>query len=334
MATISKRGGRWYAQVRRRGFPSKGKSFGSQAEAKAWATIQEGRIEQGSSPFPATSLRDVPLRAIINRYLDEVTPTKRSADTEQLRLQKLSRDPLADIALADLNASHLAAYRDRRLETVKSGTIRRELSLIHHALDIARKEWGMPLGTNPVTSLRLPKLNNARDRRLREGEFEILMKAISTCRGDQLASIVQLAIHTGMRRGEILDLAWDRIDLAKRLAHIPHTKTGKPRTIPLTDDTIDILMAMPGRSGPVFTISPNALKLSWQRAVRRSGLSDFRFHDLRHEAVSRFFEIGLAMPEVALISGHRDPRMLFRYTHIAPTRLAQKLQGTRWTLAS
>jgi integrase len=74
-------------------------------------------------------------------------------------------------------------------------------------------------------------------------------------------------------------------------------------------------------------ISANAFRLAWERVKRRAGVEDFRFHDLRHEAISRFFEIGLSVPEVALISGHRDPRMLFRYTHLRPETIARKLQG-------
>jgi integrase len=74
-----------------------------------------------------------------------------------------------------------------------------------------------------------------------------------------------------------------------------------------------------------FPVTPNALRMAWDRLIRRTSITNLRFHDLRHEAISRFFEMGLSMPEVALISGHKDPRMLFRYTHLDPERVIAKL---------
>lgn len=330
MATITKRGDRWFAQVRRKGFPSKSKSFESRAEAKTWATIHEGRIEQGDSSLLIQPLKHVRLSDIIDRYLTEITPTKRSRKTEEQRLGKLTRDELADVTLAKLSSLHIAAYRDRRLLKVKAGTVCRELSLLHHMLDVAKKEWGLPIGTNPVADVRKPKLNNARDRRFLDGEYDRLIAAVRSSRNPALEAVVELAIHTGMRRGEILDLHWDRIDLTRRIVHIPQTKTGRPRTIPLTEAALAVLAARADKVGPVFQLSDNALKLAWVRAVRKSGLQNFRFHDLRHEAVSRLFEMDLSLPEVAMISGHRDPRMLFRYTHLTPNGLSKKLAGKLW----
>ncbi|GGF07586.1 hypothetical protein GCM10007285_39370 [Stappia taiwanensis] len=128
-----------------------------------------------------------------------------------------------------------------------------------------------------------------------------------------------------MRRGEILGLVWENIDLKARTAAIHQTKNGHARTVPLSAAAVAILNTFHSRSGAVFPISANALRLSWERVKERAQLRDLRFHDLRHEAVSRFFELGLSVPEVALISGHRDPRMLFRYTHPKPTDIAKKL---------
>ncbi len=103
------------------------------------------------------------------------------------------------------------------------------------------------------------------------------------------------------------------------------TKNGHPRTIPLTPKAVEILSSMARTEERVFPVTPNAVRLAWERLRRRAGLEDLRLHDLRHEAVSRFFEYGLTVPEVALISGHRDPRMLSRYTHLRPEKVAEKL---------
>ncbi len=119
-----------------------------------------------------------------------------------------------------------------------------------------------------------------------------------------------------MRRGEIAAMQWDHIDWTNETLHIPDTKNGYARTIPLTSAAIRILREIPEAEKPVFGMTGNAIRLAWERLKKKAGVTDLRFHDLRHEAISRFFEMGLSVPEVALISGHRDPRMLFRYTHL------------------
>jgi integrase len=103
------------------------------------------------------------------------------------------------------------------------------------------------------------------------------------------------------------------------------TKNGHPRTIPLTPKAVEILASLEEKDERVFPVTPNAVRLAWERLRKRAGLQDLRLHDLRHEAVSRFFEYGLTVPEVALISGHRDPRMLSRYTHLRPEKVTEKL---------
>jgi integrase len=122
------------------------------------------------------------------------------------------------------------------------------------------------------------------------------------------------------------------VRLTDRTAHIPDTKTGVPRTIPLTDAALDVLATRgDARStGRVFPLSMKALKPGWERVRNRAGLRDLHFHDLRHEAISRFCEMGLSVPEVALISGHKDLRMLFRYVNLRSTDLARKLIGYKW----
>jgi integrase len=128
-----------------------------------------------------------------------------------------------------------------------------------------------------------------------------------------------------MRRGEILALDWQHIDLTARSAHIPITKTNTPRTIPLTTRAVSILKEAGTREGVVFAVSADAIKGAWKRARRNTNLIGLRFHDLRHEAISRLFELGLNTPEVALVSGHKDPRMLFRYTHLSPGHVRDRI---------
>ena len=130
-----------------------------------------------------------------------------------------------------------------------------------------------------------------------------------------------------MRRGEILGIEWEHVDLDSRIAYLPLTKNGSSREVPLSTKAAEVLAMQRQRNDtPLpFPVTANGFRLAWERLRRRAGLSDLRFHDLRHEAISRFFELGLNIPEVAVISGHKDPRMLFRYTHLRAEELVGKL---------
>jgi integrase len=128
-----------------------------------------------------------------------------------------------------------------------------------------------------------------------------------------------------MRRSEILLLKWNNVDLEARIALLPDTKNGSRREVPLTIKAVQILTGLERQHESVFPITDYSVRHGWDRLVKRAGITDLRFHDLRHEAVSRFFELGLSVPEVAAISGHKDFRMLSSYTHINPKFVATKL---------
>ena len=115
------------------------------------------------------------------------------------------------------------------------------------------------------------------------------------------------------------------MDLEARTVLLRDTKNGRPRTVPLSPRALEIIRGTPRVGDTIFVVSPNAVRLAWERLKRRAGVFGLRFHDLRHEAISRFFAKGLNMPEVAAISGHRDPRMLMRYTHPKAAEIAVKL---------
>lgn len=120
-------------------------------------------------------------------------------------------------------------------------------------------------------------------------------------------------------------LQWADVDLDRKMLTVRQGKNGHARTIPLSTDAASVLRSLRSDTDHPFPVSANALRLSWDRLRQRVGIEDLHFHDLRHEAISRFFELGLSVPEVALISGHRDVRMLFRYTHLRPENIGEKL---------
>jgi integrase len=130
-----------------------------------------------------------------------------------------------------------------------------------------------------------------------------------------------------MRQGELVNLRWEHIDLTRRITYLPDTKNGEARTVPLSTAAIKVLHSLPrSMTGQVFPgLTTEAVKRAFARAVRRAGIEDLRFHDLRHESTSRLFERGLNIMEVASITGHKDLRMLRRYTHLKAEDLARKL---------
>lgn len=173
--------------------------------------------------------------------------------------------------------------------------------------------------------MRIDGGDKGRERRLRPGEFERLSEAAKQTRNKYVLPIVTLAIETGMRRGEILTVQKEHIDLVRRTLLIPEAKNGRARTIPLSKRAVALLTVYAIKEGRLFPLSGNALRLAWERLTCRAGIEDLHFHDLRHEAISRLFERGLSVPEVALISGHRDLRMLLRYTHPIAEGILRKL---------
>ncbi|MBE0532380.1 MAG: site-specific integrase [Rhodospirillales bacterium] len=327
MATLRKRCGRWQAIIRRMGHPPMSRTFEKKADARNWARQRDLEFENGDLPRDYRQLDEMLVGNLLIRYRDEVVSRKKCKPVETLVVNAMIRQPFSKVSLAAVTAAHFAEYRDKRSHSVSGTTIRRELSILQHAFDIARREWAIPLRTNPLKDVRKPSPNRARTRRLQSDEFDRLIGACAECRNALIEPFIRFAVETAMRRGEITRLRWEDINLERRILHIPETKNGDPRTIPLTKAAVATLRSLQTRENELaFPISDNALKCAWRRVQKRSGATDLHFHDLRHEAVSRFFEMGLSVPEVALISGHRDFRMLARYTHLRAEDVVAKLR--------
>jgi integrase len=234
------------------------------------------------------------------------------------------------LAAASLKAKHVAEYRDERLATQTAGaTVVKDLNSLSHVLDVAIKDWSLPLASNPVKLVRKPKQASGRERRLKADEETRLLEACRRSRcGHVLAPLVILALETGMRLGELLGLEWGRINLDRKIAYLPVTKNGEPRTVPLSGKAVDTLKLIPRnlKNQRVFWTwsRTDSVENSWKRAVLSAGIFNLRFHDLRHEATSRLFERGLSLPEVAAITGHKTWQMLRRYTHLRAEDLAIK----------
>ena len=303
---------------------TRAKSFHTKQAAIKWAAGEERRITEGVLGLLKPT--EVTLGRLLQRYLIDVLPAKRGAATEGQRLQRLIRDPVSSLRVSQLTSQAVAVFRDRRLLDGRR-TCHYDLILIRHCLKIAMNEWGLMLSSNPVDRVKMPPSSPARNRRLEDGEFDRLEEAAKQTKNPHIWPIIVFAIETGMRRGELLGLRWEHVDLDRRIAFLPVTKNGSSREVPLSTKAAQVLARQRQRNDTPspFPVAPNAFRLAWDRLRSRAGLSDLRFHDLRHEAISRFFELGLNIPEVAVISGHKDPRMLFRYTHLRAEEIVHKL---------
>ncbi len=323
MATFRKRGDKWQARVQRSGQSSLAKSFNTKAEAVKWARHTESQLDLGTlAPKKAMP----PLIRIVDRYLAEVTPTKKGAAQELNRGRQIARTSLGSMQLDKITSEVVSKYRDGRLRDVSNNTVRLELAFISVVFEQCAKEWGYKV-SNPVKQIRIPKPGKPRQRRLGPGEEEALLAACAASSATYLHSLVVLAIETGMRFGELVSITWDNVDLKARTIHLPDTKNGHPRTVPLSMRALEALNSLSSSDGmKVFAQHRGTIRVAFGAALKRSGVgSDLRFHDLRHEAVTRLFEKGLNPIEVGMISGHRSMSMLQRYTHMRPEGLLARL---------
>lgn len=244
----------------------------------------------------------------MDRYLKEVTPTKKPTTQEGDFVQaKQLKLHFGKYSLAVLTAEKIAEFRDRRLAEGKSNnTVRLELALLSHLYNTAIREWGLGLTVNAVSNVKKPPAGEGRNRRLEGDEEARLLAACNEHSNPFLGWIVRLALYTAMRRGEILSLTKNDINLSKRVITLKDTKNHSVRTVPLTDsayatikevlkfkgrpaDTKLLFYGEPGRDGIRKGYTINRV---WTSALERAEIENLRFHDLRHEATSRFVEAG------------------------------------------
>ena len=323
MASITQRdSGRWQAKVRRHGQPAISRAFRTRVDAEAWARKLESEQERGIWHDSSEAERTT-LHAVLDRYEREKTPAKRSAVKEASVLRILRDETIARHALARIGSADVAkCCATWQRAGLAPATIHRRLSVLSHVYEIAAREWGMAGLTNPVRMIKKPTVRNERNRRITDPELEAICTASES---RELASIILLAVETAMRRGEICGMRWEHVDLGARTVHLPKTKNGYARNIPLSTRAGQLLRALPRRiDGRVFSMRPDSVTQAFERAVERAGVADVRLHDLRHEATSRLAE-RLQAHELAKVTGHRDMRMVLRYYHPRAEDLASKL---------
>lgn len=344
MASFTKTpAGRWKAVIRRSGWPTTSKTWRTKRDAEDWARGVEDEMRRGQ--FIDRSVAEkLTVEKALDRYIKEVVPTKKATTQRNNKSQaKRLRGFFKGYSLAAVGADLVASFRDKRLidEGMAPNTVRLELALLSHLFETAVKEWRIGLVVNPVRAIRWPSPGAGRDRRLLSSEQKKLLKACDAYSNPMMGWMVRLALYTGMRAGEMQRLRLKDIDLKRRVATLRDTKNSETRSVPLLPEAATVLKqaienpVRPEDTDLVFFGEPGRdglrrgyeYKPSWRRIKTEVGMADLRFHDLRHEAISRFVEMGLGDQEVAAISGHRSMQMLRRYTHLRADDLVTRLDS-------
>ena len=316
MATIRRSGSGWQVLIRRKNYVGpRSRTFLSRDLAESWADAVEERTKQVFRDVPIT------LGEAINDYINGPLLLHRSAENEKYPLRVTAESWLGDIPLKDLQIKHFAVWRDERLPKVKPNTVMRELRILRVLIDWVRDERGVKIKDNPARNLRVRGTGDARAPFFTDQDEKRLLYELSQMSNKNHLRLTKLALVTGFRRSELLSLTWRNMDLKKKLLYIYRKNcaaidnSSGLRLVPLPEKAQKILEELQGRDGKVIELSKGAARNGFDKARKKAGLENLRFHDLRHIAISRMWSSGINALEISACSGLRDIKMLMRYSH-------------------
>lgn len=318
MASITKRSGKWRAQLYVRG---RRETMTHQTKAQAVAWAQQRESELVGAKLPDNTLKDA-----LRRYAREVAPTHQGERWEVVRCRKLEQDPVAAVMLPRLVPADLAGWRDRRLAAVSAGSVRREMNLLQSVLTVARREWGW-INTTPLADVKRPPAPRSRKRRIAQDEIDRITLALGYDGGtpetisQRIALAFLFALETAMRSGEILGLTW--ADVGEKSVNLPKTKNGDERRVPLSVRAREILALLP-KGSTVFGLEAAQRDALFRKARDSAQVVDLHFHDSRAEAIWRLSK-KLDVMELARVIGHRDLKSLMIYYQTSADELADRL---------
>ena len=314
--------------MRRQGFKTLVKSFKSKAEASKWGREQERNVDTGLATDYTEASKNT-LSDLFRRYIRENKhKAKKQWRNEEYRVGQLLKDTISDINLLRFSTKHLAEFRDRRCDQVKSATYNKDFNFISVVISTAINDWGIYIPHNPCKMMKRETEAKPRKRILENDEQTRLIESCALSDNIYLMPMVQFSIETSVRQGELLKIKYEHINFKKRLVTLYDTKNGEDRTIPLSRKAFGILCSLPRQfNGRMFPMTRHSLKFWWRQALKRAKIEGLRWHDLRRHAITIMFEEkGLDVPTVQLISGHKNPMVLLNtYTKLNPEKLVSKL---------
>lgn len=302
--------GKWNAQLRVTGHPTKSKTFASNDKAKAWL-VSEKQKHADQRPFHTLS--------DLGEQYAKIGLVNKSTQYETIqrlgRLVTLFQTFNIPIVVKDLTSAHINEFRIYRLSLVASATVRKDLLLVNRIFKWAAKHYMLEL-PNPVEGVSLPADSKPRTRIVEREELDQLVAKLKPC----MAAIVELAYETAMRRAEICKLQPKNLKLDERFLSVIDGKTGD-RLVPLTKRAVEILKeASEGcltDESRIFPVEPHSVTTAFRRARKQVGLDDdVRLHQLRHTRITAVARKGFNQAQIMMVSGHIDTRSVQRYTHL------------------
>lgn len=346
MATITKRTDRsgatsYRVEIRLKGAPRQSETFARLTDARKWAQATEAAIREGRH-FGTVEAKRHTVADMIDRYTRDVLPTKKASTARAQQFQfDWWKSKYGHLTLADVTPSVLAEARDKLLATTSKrghalspAYVVRHLAALSHAFTVAVKEWGW-VESNPLAKVSKPKEPRGRIRFLDDDERERLLGACRESASPDLYPAVILALSTGARQQEVLGLRWPQVDLVRRVATLHETKNGERRVLPLAGPALELLrersrvrrldtdLVFPGRTKPN---KPVDLRTPFATALKRAGIDDFHWHDLRHTAASYLAMNGASLAEIAEVLGHKTLAMVKRYAHLSEAHTASVVE--------
>lgn len=335
MATIEKRVGvdgsiNYRVRVRLRGFRPQTASFKRLTDAKKWVQQTESAIREGRH-FKTVESRKHTLKEAIERYIKSVLPSKKpNSQKDQAKQLQWWSENIGYLSLADVTSDIIVEQRDKLAQGKTSrgdrtnATVNRYLAILSHLFTVSVKEWRWS-HENPVLNVTRLKEPRGRVRFLSDDERERLLEVCKQSESEYLYTVVVLALSTGARKMEILNLKFQDIDFARGVITLHETKNGEVRVLILTSLALELMkqltkirklhcdLVFPAKSFD----KPVDLTKPWKTALKRAGIKDFRFHDLRHSAASYLVMNGASLAEIAEILGHKTLSMVKRYSHLS-----------------
>lgn len=325
MATFRRRGSKWRVELCHYGRRLSA-TFPTKAECERWATTKQYELMHGElHPTARKTLREA-----LQRYLEHHTPKKKSASREAKFITAILRHPICDHLLDNVTTATWAAWRDERLQSVSAATVRREITIVKAMYRKAINEWQW-LRTSPLVNLDLPPEPPHRDRRVWPEEERTILQAFGM---EELRVPVQLkdfvacawlfALETAMRSGEILKLEWRYVHLDQRYVHLPDSKNGSKRDVPLSKRAMEILRILPRDNPTCFKVDDRQRDSIFRKYRTLAGINDMTFHDSRHEALTRLAQ-KLHILDLARMVGMKNTKTLMIYYNATATEIACKL---------